>query len=466
MVANNVIKCANCGGVLGAPASPAQCRFCGATLAPPKTSAKNRPSVTASVTTTSAKSRPSVAAWIWIAGFVVLGVGVPLFLLLRSGGLVKDVPIDIVNAPRLSTTTTAKFSWWSVPITSAEGKVYGLVRSETATNQLVAISESTGELAWRVAIPRESSLATYARSVGWARPPSERNVQERAPVAPFGAQNGAAFVLAFDREWLVADAVNGTIRGRGKLPTGIPAFDSLRGACAQDATFWIGVNDGRDGGVRVSENGTLNAQREERPQDCRAPVLFRAEYGFRWAPGAGLRNTDAPPGDCMRKRKNASRAENTCATFLGETPSGTRLGMAYEEVHLDDGQRARSFRLAGMRNEYPSAYGVEAGKDGVLFFTLALYRSTSTVHEPPKSSFQPAVTTTSAGYIEAVVAVSPEGRPLWTTSPGTSPYLYDTALLIASHPRSRDAILYLYKPGSLAALDQKTGAMRFRLASE
>lgn len=379
---------------------------------------------------------------------------------------VQEFSIDVAHASHLDSATTERVSWWSPPVTSARGVVYGLVRADANTNQLVAITENTGQFLWRIAVPRDLALATYTRNVGWSRPATEPNVREVAPVAPFGAANGSSVLFVFDHEWVVADAASGTVLGTGTLPKAVPPFDGLRGAFPQDDGFWVGVQDGRNGGIRIDARGTSTLERNERPSDCRDPVLFQGQFGFRWSPNAQLRQTKAPPASCMRTRKNASAPTNTCMSFLGETPSGKRLGMAYEEVHYGEGSGALAFRLRGVSDTVPSAYAVESGWGGALFFTMALFQSTTRVHEPPKTSFDPRTTTTDSSYVEAIVATSAEGRPLWVVSPGSSRYLYDTSILVVSHAESQEALLYLYKPGSLTALDQRSGAVRFRFAPQ
>lgn len=389
-----------------------------------------------------------------------------VYLFFRGGGLlVPEYAVDVANASRLDAAITSKVAWWSVPATGRRGVVYGIVRGD-AGNQVVAVSEATGQFLWRSPLPRELSLASYTRNVGWERPPQERNIREIAPVAPFGAENGASVLFAFDREWIVADGTSGAVVGRGTLPKTIPPFDGLQGVCAQGDGFWVAVQDGRNGGIRVGPNGASTLERMERPSECRGPALFQAQYGVRWSPSAQLRQTSAPPEDCMRTRKNARVATNTCTTFLGETTTGTRLGLAHTEVHYGEGRKAHAFRLAGAKNTYPSVYAVESGRDGALFFAMALHESKTTVHEPPKTSFEPRTTATSAAYVEAIAATGPDGHVRWSASPGASPYLYDTSMLVASDERSPEALLYLYKPGSLTALEQRTGAVRFRFATE
>jgi len=402
---------------------------------------------------------PIIAAVV-AASVVLLSLA---YLFIRDNMLVSECAVDFARASRLDLLATSKVSWWSVPLPSRQGVVYGVVRGD-AGNHVVSVAEATGQFVWRSPIPQELKLASYTRTVGWERPPNDRNVREIAPVTPFGAENGASVLFAFGREWVVVAAASGDVLGRGSLPETIPAFDGLQGACARGDVFWVAVQDGRNGGIQVDQQGASALERIERPGECRGSALYQSQFGFRWAPGAQLRQTSAPPDGCMRKRKNASVATNFCTKFVGETPSGTRLGMAHEEVHYGEGMKGHLFRLAGAKNSYPTSYGVESGRDGALFFTMALYQSKTTVHEPPKTSFEPRTTSTDAAYVEAIVATSAEGHHRWTVSPGSSPYLYDTSMLVASNASSPEALIYLYRPGSLTALDQRTGAVRFRLA--
>ena len=109
---------------------------------------------------------------------------------------------------------------------------------------------------------------------------------------------------------------------------------------------------------------------------------------------------------------------------------------------------------------------METGAERVLFVAIEAAYDETTVVEPAKGSFEAPTRTKGGVHRGAVVALDAQGKLRWLVSTGESSVADDATLLVATPLRASHAMLYLYRPGSVYALDQREGSVRFRLGSK
>jgi hypothetical protein len=270
-------------------------------------------------------------------------------------------------------------------------------------------------------------------------------------------------LFVHETSWVLLERSRGMVRSSGQLPAGVPKFSPQSGICIEGEDFWVGVEDGRDGGVSLSGRGEVRKERRDRPPSC-LPQAIRSQYGGRWSRNQQMQGSPRVPESCLHNDRRSSSKSNWCKTFAGQTPTGRLIGLSHEEVNLEKQQ----FRLKGgsenNRNTsvFPSVQNVEAGSNDVLFFVTETTFSSTTVLQPAPGSFAQPQVKERTDQKEVIVATTLDGKILWRISPQTSSHLYDTSVAVASHPASSSQNLYLYRPGNLMAVSQTSGQALFR----
>ena len=219
--------------------------------------------------------------------------------------------------------------------------------------------------------------------------------------------------------------------------------------------------DGRDGGLRITEAGTTDGLRLDRPADCKPPVGTLGEpYGHRTSPLQQARGNRVP-NFCMRKRHKSRTTSNHC-TLWGETPGGVAFGADYTEMFLD----GKPFSFAKPSNAIPSfsLLGIETA-GGDLFVTMSESASYNTETKPPPGSFAPIERRSGIQYRIVLVAVDGKRNARWTSTIATEPDSWGSPLVVAADRTAAAQNLYLFTPGKLVALDQATGQAKFRISA-
>jgi hypothetical protein len=402
----------------------------------------------------------------WPTGLVVafallvVAGGALSFGFLRKGGNIfgRSINIDPWTLPEASVPPLAFAARWiSVPLASPSGAVYGVIDGG-ATPAVVAIDGATGALRWKTPIAANAPLADYRHADGWNR--NGANVAtEFQPVVPLLGVVGGTLTVAFDHDWAFFDVATGVLRKSGRIPTSLPAVNPSGGLCPIGRDVWIAMADGRDGGLRITEAGTTDGLRLDRPADCKPPIGTLGEpYGHRTSPLQQARGNRIPKV-CMRTRAKSHTESNSCKLW-GETPGGVAFGADYTDVFLD----GKSFSFRKPSDAFPtfSLLGIEAA-GGSLFVTMSESAERTTETRPPPGSFAPVERRSAFQYRMVLVAVDDKRNARWTTTIGTEPDSWGSPLVVAADRAAATQNLYLFTPGKLVALDQATGQAKFRI---
>lgn len=368
------------------------------------------------------------------------------------------VPWALPEAANPPATLAAR--WISVPFASPSGVVYGVVEADGVTS-VVALDGDSGAVRWKTALEKGEPLANFRHGDGWNRNDARVEV-EFIPDVPVLGIAGDALMVAHDHDWAWFDAARGTLRGAGTLPASLPAVSPAGGFCALGNDAWIAMKDERAGGLKITAAGTTDGKRLDRPADCTPPAGTREEpYGFRTSPLQQVHSQQIPDG-CMRVPHRAKTKKNYCE-FWGLSPSGAELAVDSSTVYYGD----QLFEVE--RTEHSthtiSLVGLEASKER-LFVTASQGKVFSSETRPAADSFDPVVRTSGYRFRAVLLAVDSDGKPQWNTVIGTSDGSWGNPLVVASHPAAPAQNLYLFKPGRLVALDQRTGAARFRVSKD
>jgi hypothetical protein len=377
--------------------------------------------------------------------------------------------LDPRSAPRpVGSESKLEGSFWTVPVLSEDGAVlFGIVRaSGKSTNEVVVLDAHTGDVRSRAEIPGNLAMGTFTREERWSRDAIE--VTELDPRVPFGAPFLDGALFAFAREWIVVDAKGG-VRASGTLPPSVPEASPRAGICRMRADLWVGVEDPRGGGYRVDARSHAEYTRVDPPAGCARPIT--GANGERWSRAQQFHA--APPGrelfDCMAYEKGSSTRVNQCSGYFGEGPSSELVGNLNDRMMSDkatfsldapfDSKTARGSIHNRVR-------ALETGAERVLFVAIEAAYDETPVVEPAKDSFEAPTRTKGRVHRGAVVALDAQGKLRWLVSTGESSVAHDAPLLVATPLRASHAMLYLYRPGSVYALDQREGGVRFRLGSK
>jgi hypothetical protein len=403
-----------------------------------------------------------------MAGCGALAVG---FFALKNGslGLLGERPLDL--DPRKGqalalTPNKLEASFWTVPVLTEDGAtLFGIVRARgKSTNEVVVLDARTGDVRSRVELSSGLAMGTFTREDGWAR--DNIKVTEIEPQVPMGAPfaDGAAF--AFGREWILVDA-KGHVRASGTMPQSVPEATSRTGMCRMGNDLWVGVGDPRGGGYVLDARGRAEPTRVDPPAGCARPIT--GAFGQRWSRAQQLRAVT--PGrelsSCMTRKKRSSTRVNQCEGYFAEGPSGELIGNLHSRLMLESGVYTLDGPLSRPTKEtvYSSVQGLEAGADRTLFVAFEASFDETTVVQPPKGSFEAPKQTKGWIHRGAVAALDVQGKIRWQVVTSASSVIYDSPQLVATPPKSSHATLYAFRPGSLYALDQANGSVRFRIGS-
>lgn len=385
-----------------------------------------------------------------------------LVLRVGSGSLFgRTLTIDPWTLPGASVPPLAFAARWiSVPLASPSGTVYGVVDGG-ATPAVVAIDGATGALRWKTPITAGSPLADYRHGDGWNRNDAQV-ATEFQPNVPVLGIAGGTLTVAFDHDWALFDVATGALRRSGRLPTSLPAVYPAGGFCPIGRDAWIAMADGRDGGLRITEAGTTDGLRTDRPADCKPPIgTLGAPYGHRTSPLQQARGNRIPDF-CMRTRHKSRTKSNHCKLW-GETPTGVAFGQDSTNAYLDG--KAFSFSKPSNALAPLELLGIEAA-GGSLFMTVSESVERTTETKPPPGSFAPIERRSEFQYRMVLVAVDGERNVRWTTTIATEPDGWGHPLVVAADRAAPTQSLYLFTPGKLVALDQATGQARFHISAQ
>lgn len=388
------------------------------------------------------------------------------FFLVRGGSSFGETALSLdprVAPPMQKPAPVLAASFWSVPVLSEDGaSLFAIVRADgAAANEVVVLDAASGAVRARAEVPAGLALRTFERPTDWER--DNIKVTEIVPRAPFGTAFAGGALFAFAREWLVVDQ-KGAVRSKGVLPASVPAASARAGVCKLGSDAWLGVEDPRGGGVRIGADGTQDPTRIDAPPSCGYPIV--GNFGQRWSRAQQLHA--APAGrelsTCMRTKHRASRATNQCEGYYGEGPSGELVGNLHSRLMLESGIYSFDAPIGKNTNVFNSLRGLEVAADRTVFVSVEASYDETTIVTPPKGSFEAPKQTKGWMHRSAIVAIDPKGKVRWQVSGGGVPEIYDSSLMIATPPRASHATLYLYRPGSLVAVDQQNGRPRFVVA--
>lgn len=343
----------------------------------------------------------------------------------------------------------------------------------------VALDEATGGVRWQVATgPLPPS---FVRTDGW-RP------GEAVPAIPLTLAGAGMYLVAWDRDWmLVADG--GASVKTGTFPDHVPPVSAVGGACLVDGGFWIGIDDGRDGGVMLSPTGALADARSDRPATC--PRLGDGERVHILSPLQNARANPEPvaPDDATRgyplrkcgywSRSSGSYSGNRYCSDMRSDGGPERAVMLHNgDPTFRDGDDWLTITLPIPYDGVdfnPTVHGYELAWPRA-FFDMGKYRYVTRENNPSPSSFEPKRTENWTEVIEVIASISRKGELQWVyaiqrgPSPNISATFYENiayyrSLLLASHPESPTQNLYIVKPGMLLAVDQASGAPRFQIGA-
>jgi hypothetical protein len=369
-------------------------------------------------------------------------------------------------------------SWASLPARTPDGTVAGLVHDKEQ-GVFMALDEATGAVRWQV--DTGPLPPSFVRADGW-RP------EESLPAIPLTIAGAGVYMVAWERVWmLVADG--GASVKTGTFPGHIPPVSARGGACLVDGGFWIGVEDGRDGGVMLSPAGELADVRSDRPPTC--PHLGDHKKVFALSPMQNARANPEPvaPDDPARgypvkrcgKYSNQTRKHHGnayCSDMRSDGGPERAVMLHINEPTFRDGDDwlTVTFPISSDGVEFnPTVHGYELAWPRA-FFDMAQYRHVTRENNPSPSSFEPKQVEAWTEVVEVVASISRKGELQWVRTMQRGPsamfsstfydnIAYYRSLLLASHPDSPVQNLYIFKPGSLLAVDQASGAPRFQIGT-
>ena len=418
-----------------------------------------------------------------------LPAGYMMYKLVASGGGYVDMPFDgevmlsgdvpnVWSVPPFAAAPVVLpgVSWASIPARTAEGVVAGLVDDE-GQGKFVALDESNGAVRWQVEVG--ALPAGFVRTDGW-RP------REGVPAVPLTLAGPGGFVVAWARTWMLVAPGGGTFK-RGEFPEAVPPVSAVGGVCVVDGDFWISIEDGRDGGIMLGADGTLAGVRSDRPASC--PRLGDGGDAHALSP---LQNARANPEPVAPDDPARGYPVDVCGKYSG----GKLHGNEYCSDMRSDGGGEQAVML---RTGYPvfrdgsgwQTVRLPLAVDGVefhmnivgyelafprAFFDMEKYRIVETANNPSAASFEAKKVEKWTEAIEVVASISRAGKLEWAHEVQRGPSLSVTStfadtiahfrsLLLASHPGSPTQNLYVFKPGSLLAVDQVTGVPRFQVGA-
>ncbi|WP_434417968.1 hypothetical protein [Nannocystis pusilla] len=338
---------------------------------------------------------------------------------------------------------------------------------------LVKLDEATGRVLWRVAL--DPQPASFVRTDGW-------RVDEVFPAIPLTAAGDGVFLVAWARDWILVGSADGALRKRGSFPEQVPSVSAVGGICRVAEGFWIGLEDGRDGGVILSSAGELADRRSDRPSDC--PAVGDREDAEAMSP---LQNAHAssegyPAEVCGRYNKGSRRREGHeyCSDKRSDGGPERTVMLHIGDPTFRDGEEWRvvdrpAGLTAGEPDFDPRIVGFELAWPHA-FFDMVDWRGLTTENRPAADSFEPKRVEQREEAIEIVASITRGGALVWARSMYRGPFVRANSdhldnmvqyrsLLFASHPDSPVKNLYILKPGLLLAVDQATGAPRFQVGA-
>lgn len=429
---------------------------------------------------------------------ILIGVGVVLtgamsfmvLTLMTSFGGYIDMPFDgevLLSGPVVDTWSVPAFaaapvvlpgaSWASIPARGADGSVAGWVH-EGGQGSFVKLDERSGAVQWRLAtgpVP-----ASMVRSDGW-------RAREVAPAVALTLAGEGQYLVAWSRTWLLV-AGDGRSFKTGNFPDAVPEVAPFGGVCLVDGQFWIGIADGRDGGVMLSPAGVLADVRSDRPATC-----LGAGGGGEGAISP-LQNAHADPGVyaaddrvrgypeevCGKSNKGSrKKGREYCDQLRTDGPIEQAVMMHISNLVFRDGADWLTVRLPhsfeGGVDFHPQVTGFELAWPRA-FFDMVEYRNTVTENDPAAGSFEARKVEKGTEVIEVIASVARSGELQWARSVERGPLasvsatfrdnmVQSQSLLLASHPGSAVQNLYVFKPGMLLAVDQVSGAPRFQVGA-
>ncbi len=427
-----------------------------------------------------ANSQPSAARWspFVIAAIVLTSITTlaMTYVLISPGGLDlfnHELPLSgasdpwevapFVPAPVL----LADDLWMSVPARSADGTVFGLVRSRDG-NALLKLDEASGRVLWRV--PAGPGFADFTRNDGW-------HARERAPAVPLTLVGDGVYLIAWQRAWALVAATNGALVHAGAFPGAVPPVAPEGGLCLLDDGYWLAIEDGRDGGIMLSTTGVLADVRSERPARC-LPSDASIDAA---SPLQNAHATPIPfPTDlCAETRRGKIIRENAyCHDKRSDGPPEHAVLLKHGDPVFRDGDDWRAIAMPIRMSFSVFFVGYELAWPRA-FFNMVSPRKYSVTNAPAPTSFEAKHVSNIDMIVETVASIARDGRVLWHRSVVKEPYVQTTlgqqeyragvaqyrSLLLASHPDSPVKNLYIFKPGLLLAVDQDTGATRFQVGA-
>ncbi|AKU95101.1 hypothetical protein AKJ09_01765 [Labilithrix luteola] len=351
--------------------------------------------------------------------------------------------------------------WMSTPVRGPDGTVAGLVHTPAAW-AFVQIDERSGQERWRSLLP--NFLRSFERFAGWR----DGEIAE----VPIALEGGNQYLVTWQREFMLLDRQSGKPLHSGKFPEPVPAASSKLGACFVDGKYWVGVGpyDSRVG-VLIDTNGRVSATASERPSGCYG-LPPGADFG---SPMQSARDWRRPYPEFCGGDDGAHTKEAMASMRAGESgllcenrrgdddPEHDVMWFEGKELVMRDGRRWRRFWHYDLERGgyYGKPAGVELGREQVFLNQLqSEYRTTT----PRPGSFETARESPVAQSV--VFAVERNGTLRWAFTVGMAPTdkpLPWRVAMFASHPQSKTQNLYLYRPGQLLALDQKTGSPSWQL---
>lgn len=349
-----------------------------------------------------------------------------------------DTPslLQLLAPPRLALATT----WASVPAPTSGGLLVGLVRTQTSggeRDELVALDEAAGTVRWRSAW-NDHAYGSRQCAINWTShgPPLSPTVR---------AGRGRArhtLLVVYGGDWHLIDAATGVQTDGAQTTYG--ASMGVADACANDAEFWFQVHPDYDDGIRLSRTGLVEGPfvedpilknkhhtRFSRPAGCPVPAVAPPPSAIRTSPQQRLRGDRQDP-ICVAAGRN--KGHEHC-DLTGAVPGGPTVALFDNHLYVDGTHVSL--------NPYtePVLEGIEAGVEQRIFVTLsALVDGTRR---------------------QVLFALSAERQIEWQVMLGLAG---DSPLVVASPAESPTQNLYVFRPGSVIALDQRTGVGRFRAA--
>lgn len=423
---------------------------------------------------------------IFVAGYLVIASVAVLFM--RSSGLLGpgEQPltgpvVDTWSVPNFDTPPVVLpgVTWASLPTRNPDGTVAGFGHQD-GKGVFVKLDEATGRELWRADTgPLPES---FVRKEGW-------RFDERAPAVPLTLAGPGVYLVAWDRVWILVPEGGGEVK-TGTFPEKVPPVSPLGGVCLVDGSFWIAIQDGRDGGVMLSAAGVLADVRSDRPASCLPAGDLEETYVI-----SPLQNAHADPRPYAADDHQKGYPVEVCGKWSSQSRrkhgreycSDMRTDGGPEQavmIHISDpvfrdGEDWRVIDLPdgiGGRVDFdPRIIGYELAFPRA-FFDMTEYRNVTVQNNPAPNSFEPQKTEQRTDVAEVVASISRAGELQWARSfphqqlATVSSNFYDNvayyrSLLLASHASSPVKNLYIFKPGMLLAVDQATGAARFQIGA-